>query len=425
MPPFDFQPRTRIVFGPDKVDALGELAAELGARRILVVSDPGIQAAGHDDRGLTALRSAGLEAQLWDHVVENPSTANVDSGLAFARDYQPDLLVGLGGGSSMDCAKGINFVYTNGGRMQDYVGYGKAARPMLPMIAVPTTAGTGSETQSFALISDADTHVKMACGDKQAAFRVALLDPKLTLTQPPGVTALTGIDALSHAVETFVTTRRNAVSLTFSREAWRLLSANLLQVLRQPADLEARAAMQLGASLAGLAIENSMLGAAHALANPLTQHFGVVHGQAVAVMLPHVMRYNSQVVEGLYGELADIVRGDELKNANEARARKAWLSGCCVWWSKRVCTPRWRGAACRGPRWPTWPPTRQSSGPASSTPGPSASRTCCGCMKRPASRRCPSRPVSRRLLSRPAGGRCSGRSSSRGDRRHKDHTRPS
>src|SRR5437016_2788937 len=231
---FDFQPRTRIVFGPDKVDARGELAAELGARRVQVVSDPGIQAVGHDDRGLRALRKAGLDAQLWDHVVENPTTANVDAGVAFARDFQPDLLVGLGGGSSMDCAKGVNFIYTNGGRMQDYLGYGKAARPMLPMIAVPTTAGTGSETQSYALISDAETRVKMACGDKQAAFRVAVLDPALTVTQPPRVTALTGIDAISHALETYVTTRRSAMSLAFSREAWRLLSANYLRVLEAP-----------------------------------------------------------------------------------------------------------------------------------------------------------------------------------------------
>ena len=143
-----------------------------------------------------------------------------------AHELQPDLLVGLGGGSSMDCAKGINFLYTNGGRMQDYWGEGKATQPMLPMIAVPTTAGTGSEAQSFALISDAQTHVKMACGDKKAAFRIAILDPELTLTQPARVTALTGIDAIAHALETYVTQRRNPVSLSFSREAWRLLSAH-------------------------------------------------------------------------------------------------------------------------------------------------------------------------------------------------------
>jgi alcohol dehydrogenase len=303
MTPFDFQPRTRIVFGPGKIESLGELASELGARRVLVVSDPGVIAAGHTERGMAALRRAGIEVHLFDGVHENPTTDDVAAGVKAARRYDPELLVGLGGGSSMDCCKGINFLYTNGGEMKDYWGVGKALRPMLPMIAVPTTAGTGSETQSFALISDARTHVKMACGDKKAACRIALLDPELTVTQPPRVTALTGIDALSHALETLVTTRRNPVSLAFSREAWRLLAGNFARVLENPHDLEARGSMLLGASFAGLAIECSMLGAAHALANPLTAHFDVPHGQAVGVMLPHVIRFNAAAVAQAYDEL--------------------------------------------------------------------------------------------------------------------------
>jgi len=168
---------------------------------------------------------------------------------------------------------------------------------------VPTTAGTGSETQSFALISDARTHVKMACGDKKASCRIAVLDPELTISQPPRVTALTGIDALSHALETFVTSRRNPVSLAFSREAWRLLAGNFGKVVEEPTDLAARGSMLLGASFAGLAIENSMLGAAHALANPLTTNFDVPHGQAVGVMLPHVIRFNAAAVETQYHDL--------------------------------------------------------------------------------------------------------------------------
>jgi alcohol dehydrogenase len=227
----------------------------------------------------------------------------VAAGVKFARRYDPEILIGLGGGSSMDCAKGINFVFTNGGEIKDYWGVGKALKAMLPMIAVPTTAGTGSETQSFALISDSKTHVKMACGDKKASCRIALLDPELTVTQPPRVTALTGIDALSHALETFVTSRRNPVSLAFSREAWRLLAGHFGRVLSDPADLESRGSMLLGASFAGLAIENSMLGAAHALANPLTAFFDVPHGQAVGVMLPHVIRFNAAVVEDQYHDL--------------------------------------------------------------------------------------------------------------------------
>jgi len=260
-------------------------------------------AAGHAARGIASLVKAGIETHLFGAVHENPNTDDVEAGVKLARRHDVQLLIGLGGGSSMDCAKGINFLLTNGGQMKDYWGTGKALKPMLPMIAVPTTAGTGSETQSFALISDSQTHVKMACGDKKAACRIAILDPKLTVTQPARVTALTGIDAISHALESFVCTRRNAASLAFSREAWRLLSGHFGEVLDRPTNVEARGAMLLGASFAGLAIENSMLGAAHALANPLTTHFDIPHGQAVGLMLPHVIRFNGEEVEDYYLDL--------------------------------------------------------------------------------------------------------------------------
>jgi len=196
-------------------------------------------------------------------------------------------LIGFGGGSSMDCAKGVNFVHSCGGQMKDYWGVGKANAPMLPMIAIPTTSGTGSEMQSFALISDAETHVKMACGDKKASCRIAILDPQLTLTQPAAVTALTGIDAISHAVETWVTKKRNPVSMLWSREA----------------------AMQLGAAYAGLAIENSMLGAGHALANPLTATYDTAHGHAIGLMLPHVVRFNGEKHDAWYRELLSSTDG--------------------------------------------------------------------------------------------------------------------
>ena len=337
MIPFDYEPRTRIIFGPHRIDSLGELTRQLNGARALVVTDPGIVEAGHTQRGCDALRQAGVEFEIFDEVHENPTTHVVDRGRRVAKQFRPDLIVGLGGGSSMDCAKGINFLHTNGGRMQDYWGEDKATQPLLPMVAVPTTAGTGSETQSFALISDADTHVKMACGDKKASFRLALLDPCLTLTQPQEVTALTGIDALAHALESYVTTRRNPVSITFSREAWLLLAANLDLVLENPQDLDARAGMQLGASFSGMAIENSMLGAAHALANPLTARYGVAHGQAVGMMLPHVIRYNGVQHDDWYHNLLEITAGangfpdprggaDELAQFVAALVQKAGLA---------------------------------------------------------------------------------------------------
>jgi len=187
--------------------------------------------------------------------------------------------------------------------MRDYWGFGKASRPMLPMIGVPTTAGTGSEAQSYALISDAETHAKMACGDPKAAFRVAVLDPVLTVSQPQSVAATAGYDALSHAVEAYVTTRRSDISDLFAREAWRQLEPHYERVLAEPADLSARGAMLLGAHQAGIAIEHSMLGAAHACANPLTAHHATAHGVAIAVLLPHVVRWNASLVSDRYGEL--------------------------------------------------------------------------------------------------------------------------
>lgn len=303
--PFDWQPRPRLVFGPGEVNRVGELARELGASRVLLVTDAGIVKAGHVVRALRALEAAKLKVALYDRVIENPTTGCVDACVAAARSANVDLIVGLGGGSSMDTAKGCNFLLTNGGRMEDYWGEGKAAKPMLPLIAIPTTAGTGSECQSAALITREDTHQKMACLDPKAAARVAILDPELTVSQPDRVAACTGIDAVAHAVESAVTTRRNPISQAFSAQAFRLCSENLPKVFATPQDIEARGQMQLGAAFAGSAIENSMLGAAHAAANPLTAQFGIVHGIAVGVMLPHVVRFNGGQadVESLYARL--------------------------------------------------------------------------------------------------------------------------
>ncbi|MCP5518741.1 MAG: iron-containing alcohol dehydrogenase [Verrucomicrobiales bacterium] len=305
---FDHEPRTRVVFGAGVAARLGKLAAGLGARRVLLVTDPGVVRAGHAGRLEASLRASVGIVECFTGVRENPDTACVDACLQVARSLRPDLLVGLGGGSAMDTAKGCNFLLTNGGEMRDYWGVGKATRPMLPLIAVPTTAGTGSECQSAALIADAQTHQKMACLDPKATARIALLDPELTLSQPPAVTAGTGIDALAHAVETAVTRGRNPVSLLYSHAAFRRLVTAFPAVLRDPGDVEARGQMLLGAAWAGMAIENSMLGAAHAAANPLTARCGVVHGLAVGSMLPHVIRFNAVDPEAsrAYAELAGV-----------------------------------------------------------------------------------------------------------------------
>ncbi|MCA9051268.1 MAG: iron-containing alcohol dehydrogenase [Planctomycetaceae bacterium] len=302
--PFDYRPVTRVIYGAGSFRQLGEVAAEFGNRTVLLVTDPGLKAAGHSETAVAALAASGLKVAVFDEVAANPTTNDVDRCVEFAESRDVGLIVGLGGGSSMDCAKGANFLLTNGGEMAQYRGIGKATRPMLPMIAVPTTAGTGSEAQSFAVIADPVTHMKMACGDRKAACRVAILDPELTVTMPRFVAAATGIDAMTHAIESYVTTRRNSVSQMFARTGWELLSGAFPIVLSDPGNIEARGRMLLGAHMAGAAIENSMLGATHAMANPLTAQFNMVHGIAVGVMLPHVIRWNAVDVAGLYHDLA-------------------------------------------------------------------------------------------------------------------------
>jgi alcohol dehydrogenase len=306
LPSFDFRPGTRVVFGPHSVKRVAEFAREQGAERVLVVTDPGIVGAGHAQRVEHILQAEGLGVVLFDRVRENPTTGCVESCVKVAKAASIDTLIGLGGGSSMDTAKGCNFILTNGGRMHDYWGVGKAKAPMLPLIAIPTTAGTGSECQSATLIADEHTHQKMACLDPKAAARIAILDPVLTLSQPPRVTACTGIDAIAHAVETAVTTARHPLSLMYSHNAFKLCVPSFPRVIQNPGDLEARGRMLLGAAFAGMAIENSMLGATHAAANPLTAHFDVVHGMAVGMMLPHVIRFNAahESAALAYAELA-------------------------------------------------------------------------------------------------------------------------
>ncbi|MEO6726175.1 MAG: iron-containing alcohol dehydrogenase [Blastocatellia bacterium] len=328
MEAFDFHSRTRVIFGADAIKRLPQVARELHFNRALLVADSGMVECDYVEQATILLASASIAAFPFHDFGENPDTQMIEAGRAFAALHDVDSIIALGGGSSLDCAKGIGFMLAGGGQMRDYWGHGKLsaklnAEPMLPlmlpMIGIPTTAGTGSDAQSYALISDAETHDKMACGDDLAAFKTVLLDPQLTVTMPRSLTAITGFDAISHAVESFVTKRRNPISDLFAREAWRLLEANYELVLAQPTDMEARGAMLLGSYYAGLAIENSMLGATHACANPLTKNYNTTHGVAIGLMLPHVVRWNKDVAGGRYKQLA-MIAGLASADADKANA---------------------------------------------------------------------------------------------------------
>ena len=308
MVPFDFQLRTRIVFGQGTFDRLGQLARGLGFKRTLLVADQGIVQAGYVGDATQLLEAAGIDVLPFHGVIHSPDDSSVEAGRGFAESWRADSVIGIGGGSSLDCAKAINFLLSNGGAIGDYRGYGKATRPLLPAMAVPTTAGSGSEAQSYAYIANGSAQGSIECGDPSAAARIALLDPEVTFTAPHHVTAMAGFDAIAHAVETAVTMRRTAMSDTFSHKAWRLLNEGFERVLLHPADAEARAGMQLGAHYAGMAVEQSMLGAAHACAAPLTARFAVQHGLALAILLPHVVRWNGGVVADRYAALLDSPR---------------------------------------------------------------------------------------------------------------------
>ncbi|MFN0135825.1 MAG: iron-containing alcohol dehydrogenase family protein [Phycisphaerae bacterium] len=293
----------RVVFGSHALAQLGAVVEAERVKRAMIVTDPAIRVVGYLGRAVHHLHECFIETVVFDQCEANPTTATVARGLEVARRSPPDLIIGLGGGSAMDCAKAINLLLQCGGQMSDYRGDPATAaldarRPLLPMVLVPTTAGTGSEAQSFAIIADATTHMKMPCGDRRSVGglrpRVAILDPVLTDTVPPRIAAATGIDAITHAVETAGCRVRTEVSRRFSIEAWRRLATAFPLVMSDPHDESARGDMLLGAHLAGCAIENSMLGAAHACANPLTAKYEIAHGVAVGIMLPHVIRFNAR-----------------------------------------------------------------------------------------------------------------------------------
>jgi alcohol dehydrogenase len=317
----------RVFFGDGRISEVGRIAITLGAERALIVTDRGVSAAGHTESALTSLSSNSIETEVFDGSTANPTSDLIEAAAQTFSGFRPDLIVGLGGGSPMDCAKGINFLLTNGGSITDYWGYGRPRRPMLPSIGVPTTAGTGSEAQSFALISDSKTGRKMACGASGARFHSVILDPALIESAPSRVASAAGIDAISHAVESLVSTRSNPISRMSSMRAWELLVPELMTVKSPDKPAINLGNVLLGAHLAGAAIEQSMLGATHACANPLTATYGVAHGEAIAVLLPRVVRFNSPVAGNRYKLLNQAANLDSETDPGEGLA--AYLTELC------------------------------------------------------------------------------------------------
>jgi alcohol dehydrogenase class IV len=282
-----------VQFGPGVAKKAGEVAQGLGARKVLFVYDKGVKSAGLADEVLKALQDSNLEVLEFDGVQPNPTDTLVENAAAMAREFQPDAIVALGGGSSIDCAKAINILQTNPSPINQYDGLNTVPNPTRPLIAIPTTAGTASEVTAFSIVTDTTRQKKMVIGGQFVGATMALIDPQMTLGMPSSITASTGMDALTHAIEAYLSKGAMVPTDVCALRAIELIYHNLPTATRNGQDLEARTNMLLGSMMAGFAFNCAVLGLVHSIAHPLSVHCGLPHGVANAVVLPYVMEYNA------------------------------------------------------------------------------------------------------------------------------------
>lgn len=302
--PFDFVLPTRIVYGPKRGADPGSFLDELGITRVFIITDAGVRQAGL----LSPVEeSLAREKRVWtvfDAVSPNPRDVEVERASEAARTFGADGLLALGGGSVLDCAKAAGILIAQGGRARDYEDRDRIGTGVLPLIAVPTTAGSGSEVTFGAVITDARSHDKFTVKSPRIAPRIALVDPVMTLSMPPALTAATGMDALTHAIEGYTAMSANAISDAAALRAVALIAVHLVRAVRHGDDLDARAGMLLGSVLAGIAFSHSDVAAVHCLAESMGGLYDAPHGACNAVILPEVMRYNRSACPERYAEVA-------------------------------------------------------------------------------------------------------------------------
>lgn len=303
---FSYHIPTQIEFGNGAIARLPEFVKALGGSRVLVVGDPGVQRAGLIDRVQAILTGASIFNAVFADVESDPATRSVDEGTVHGKANGCDLVVGIGGGSALDTAKAIGLMLVNDGNIKDYVGIGKVPRAGAPVIAVPTTAGTGSELTIWSVLSDKVAKAKISVGSVLNCPAIALLDPELTLSLPPQITAATGMDALTHALESYVNTATQPISEAMSDQAMTLIARSLRKAVADGSDVEARGDMLLASTIAAMAFNSTRLGLVHAFAMPLGAKFGIPHGLVNAIMLPEVMRFNHLANPRKFARIAEI-----------------------------------------------------------------------------------------------------------------------
>ncbi len=283
---------TRIQFGCGSIVSLPTAIEEAGGSRVFLVVDPGLAEAGIQERVTSLLAEADIPYLLYDEIDPEPGLRLADEGARRAREFGADCVVGVGGGSAMDVAKAVSILLTNGGRAADYIGLGKIAKPGVPKIMVPTTAGTGAEVTFTAVFINEETGSKGGMNGDPLYPDAAILDPELTRTLPPGITAATGIDAFTHALEAYVSNAAHPISDLYAREAIGLIARSLPVAYANGDNMAARTDMLLGSLLAGKALATAGVGLVHAMAYPLGGLYNIPHGLANAVLLPYVVEYN-------------------------------------------------------------------------------------------------------------------------------------
>jgi alcohol dehydrogenase class IV len=288
---FQFKTPSVIVNGPGAAREVGSFAKGMG-KKALMVTDINLEKFGILKEVRNSLEAAGVAFSMYDRVMTEPTMDYTDEGLKVYRETHADFLIAVGGGSPMDAAKSIAALSTNPGKISDFMGAGKIPKPGAPVIAIPTTAGTGSEVTPFTIITDTSRDVKMLIASPHIIPRVALVDPLMTLTLPQDFTAATGVDALTHAIEAYVSVKAQPITDTLALQAIRLIGSNLRQAWSNGENLEARSQMMMGALQAGLAFANSSVALVHGMARPIGAYFHVPHGISNAALLPTVIEFS-------------------------------------------------------------------------------------------------------------------------------------
>jgi alcohol dehydrogenase class IV len=315
-----------LTFGVGAVETVAEKAKEFGKRKVLIITDKGVVGAGLLEKVLTPLEQAGVQAHIFDQIEPNPRDYTVIKAFEFAKKKECELIIGLGGGSPIDSAKAVGVLMTNPEPLQDYLRGTAVKNPPPPLIAIPTTSGTGSEVTQFSVVTDTERSFKAGMGSPLLIPKVAIVDPSLMESMPSSLAAATGMDALTHAVEAFVSMNSQPFSDALALHSIRLIGAFLRPSVANGSDQEARSQMAMASTLAGVAFSNAGVGLVHAMAHPLGGRFDVPHGVANAILLPYVMRFNliarlekfAQVAQALGEKVGGLSAVDTGKKAVEA-----------------------------------------------------------------------------------------------------------